>query len=296
MDSTTRFVLVTGLSGAGKSLALRFLEDLGYYCVDNLPAPLLSTFAELIQGDPRTRRRIAVCVDVRSGDDLAQLPAHLEEAVETGVRPDVLFLDSSLRVLVQRYSESRRPHPAALDGNIEEAIRRERELLEPLRARADVRLDTSTMAVAELRERIAGMFLHEKRAEEMIITVMSFGFKYGVPQEVDLVFDVRFLPNPFYDVELRPLTGHDPEVRDYVMSNPIANEFMERTKGLLKFLIPNYRAESKSYLTIGIGCTGGQHRSVAIAQEFTIFLRDLGCNARARHRDVNRSRTARPAQ
>lgn len=288
MPDSTRFVLVTGLSGAGKSQALHLLEDLGYYCVDNLPAQLVTTFAELVVRATQQHRRIAVCVDARSGEELRNLPAYLDEVAELGVRPDTLFLESSDVTLVQRYSESRRRHPAAPTGSVEDGIRWERELLEPIRARADLILDTSTTSVAELRERVAAMFSGTKKTQELFVTLMSFGFKFGVPQEADLVLDVRFLPNPHYDPELRPLTGNEPDVRDFVLDNSTASEFLDRIEGLLKFLMPRYASEPKSYLTIAVGCTGGRHRSVAVAHQLAVFLRDLKYNVRLRHRDLSR--------
>lgn len=288
MSDAPRFVLVTGLSGAGKGQALRFLEDLGYYCVDNLPAPLVPTFAELIVNSRTRRRRIAVCVDARAGEELRNLPAYLDEVVEMGLRPEALYLESSDRVLVNRYSETRRRHPLAPTGNIEEGIHRERELLAAIRARADLIIDTSATSTAELREKIASYFQTSPTDKRLAITVQSFGFKFGVPQEADLVFDVRFLPNPYYDEELSPLTGSDAPVREYVLNNDTGREFLDRLKGLLKFLIPKYAAEPKSYLTVAVGCTGGQHRSVAVAHETAMFLRAMNLNVRLRHRDVAR--------
>jgi UPF0042 nucleotide-binding protein len=287
MPEGRRFVLVTGLSGAGKSLALRFLEDLGYYCVDNLPASLLPTFADLVQGSKEpARKKVAVCLDARAGQGLSQLPGYVQEIEESGIPVEILFLDSTDDVLIQRYSETRRRHPCSPSGGVEEGIRRERDLMQPLRSRADLVIDTSRTAVAELRERIASVFLEPKEARGLMITVLSFGFKRGVPPEADLVFDVRFLPNPHYDPELRPLTGSDPDVRDFVLANPDGEEFLDRLKGLLKFLIPRYSAEPKSYLTIGVGCTGGQHRSVAVAHAVLVMLREMNCDARLRHRDL----------
>ncbi len=288
MPESPRFVVVTGLSGAGKTVALRFLDDLGYFCVDNLPATLIKTFAALVAAPDRPHRRIAVCVDARSGDELRLLPAYLDEITEMGLRPDTLFLDASDEALVHRYSETRRRHPSAPASSVEEGIRRERQLLDPIRARASLVLDTSAMSVAELRERIAGVFLGGNQSRELIVTVMSFGFKYGVPAEADLVFDVRFLPNPHYDPELRSWTGAEPAVRDFVLDNATAREFLDRLQGLLKFLMPQYAAEPKSYLTVAIGCTGGRHRSVAVALAITVFLRDLKYNVRVRHRDASR--------
>ena len=289
MPDSPRFVLVTGLSGAGKSQALRFLEDLGYFCVDNLPASHIPIFAELVMNAAHPRKRIAVCVDARGGEDLVNLPACLNEVAGMGIRPDTLFLDSADEVLVHRYSESRRRHPCAPTGSVEEGIRRERSLLGPIRERADLVVDTSETSVAELRERIAAMFQGAKATQDMLVTLLSFGFKNGVPPEADIVLDVRFLPNPFYDLELRPLTGIESDVRDFVLDNNQAQQFLDRVKGLLKFLLPHYAAEPKSYLTIALGCTGGRHRSVAVAQELAVFLKDLKASVRVRHRELDRA-------
>lgn len=289
MPNSPRFVLVTGLSGSGKSLALRVLEDIGFYCVDNIPAALIPTLAELAQRGEGSLRRFAVCVDGRAGSDLINLPAYLDEVRERGIQPEAVFLDCSNEVLIKRYSESRRRHPNAPDGNVEAGIQRERQLLDPIRARADLVVDTSATSVAELRERIGQTFHGPRKPKELIITFMSFGFKNGVPPEADLVMDVRFLPNPFYNAGLRQYSGNDPDVRDYVLNNSAAKEFLDRFQELLAFLIPRYLEEPKSYLTIAIGCTGGRHRSVAVAQELTQYVRGLDFNARLRHRDIERS-------
>ena len=288
MTDKARFVLVTGLSGAGKSQALRFLEDLGYYCVDNLPAALIPTFADLLLRSDRQHQHIAVCIDARAGESLENLPALLDEVAEMGLRPDTLFLDSSDEVLIKRYSETRRRHPSSITGGIEEGIRRERTLLDPIRARADLVIDTSATSVQELRERIATMFQGDRGAGQLLITVLSFGFKHGVPQESDLVFDVRFLPNPHYDPDMRPWTGNEPDVRDFVLNSDGATEFLDRLKGLMKFLLPRYAAEPKSYLTVSIGCTGGRHRSVAVAHNLALYMRALNYEVRLRHRDIDR--------
>ncbi len=290
MAEGLRFVVVTGLSGAGKSKALHMLEDLGYFCVDNLPAELVPTFAELVSREPSTHPRVALCVDARSGKDLVRLPAYLDGVQEHGVRPEVLFLDSDTNTLVKRYSESRRPHPLARGTSLDAAIEAERQQLDPVRARADLLLDTSDLSLAALRERVSDVFSGGRDEEDMAITIMSFGFKYGVPQEADVVFDVRFLPNPFYDEELRDRTGTEPDVRDYVLKNDDAQEFMRKGRSMLEFLIPRYAAEPKTYLTIAVGCTGGQHRSVAVAHEIAVFLRTIHPNLRLRHRDITRVR------
>jgi UPF0042 nucleotide-binding protein len=288
MAEPRRFILVTGVSGAGKTLALHFLEDLGFFCVDNLPAPLIPPFASLVASGDKARQRVALCIDARSGSDLERVPAFLDELSEQGIRPDVLFLESSTPVILQRYSESRRRHPLGDQRNLEECITDERRLLEPVRARADLILDTSVMSVGELRERLAAAFLGRRMGQDMLITIMSFGFKYGVPPEADLMLDVRFLPNPHYDKDLRPWTGNEPDVRSFVLENPVAKEFLDHGRRFLKFLLPHYEREPKSYLTIAIGCTGGRHRSVAVAHDLAIFLRGLGRNVRLRHRDVER--------
>lgn len=289
MPDAPRFVLVTGLSGAGKSQALRFLEDLGYYCVDNLPPALVPTIAELTLNAAKARRRVAVCVDVRGGDDLLNLPAYLDEAAEKGVRPETLFLESADAVLLRRYSESRRKHPATFDGTVEEGIQHERELLAPIRAKANLILDTSTTSVGQLRERVGAVFGGERAAREMLVGVMSFGFKYGIPQEADLVLDVRFLPNPFYDSSLRPLSGEDSQVASFVLDNAEGGEFLAKVKDLLTFLLPKYAQEPKSYLTIAVGCTGGRHRSVAVARELLGFIREMQWPVTLRHRDAGRA-------
>ncbi len=288
MSRTPRFVLITGLSGAGKSQALRFLEDRGYYCVDNLPVALIPTFAELAMESEATRNRVAVCVDGRAGRDLENLPRYLDSIAERGFRPDTLFLETSDTVLLQRYSESRRRHPCSPTGSIEEGIRRERELLGAIRDRADLVLDTSAISNAELRERIMSVFGADGDHRTLTVTVVSSGFKYGLPPDADMVLDVRFLPNPYYDDDLRSLPGNEPEVRDYVLDNDVSREFIERMKGMLKFLMPKYEAEPKSYLTLAVGCTGGRHRSVVVAGELLRLLRDLDYDARIRHRDVTR--------
>lgn len=288
MHDLKRFVLVTGLSGAGKSQALKFLEDLGYYCVDNLPPALVPTIAELTLSEDSSRTRVAVCVDARGGDDLTNLPAYLDAASQKGVRPETLFLESSDAVLLRRYSESRRRHPASLDGTVEEGIQRERDLLAPIRAKANLILDTSTTSVGQLRERVAAVFGGVRTAKEMLVGVMSFGFKFGVPQEADIVLDCRFLPNPFYEKDLSPLTGEDTRVAAFALDNPEGKEFLTKSKDLLAYLLPKYEREPKSYLTIAVGCTGGKHRSVAVARELFAFIQEMQWPVTLRHRDAGR--------
>ena len=286
-----RFVLLTGLSGAGKSQALHIFEDLGYYCVDNLPVPLVPTFAELLARSESPAPYVAACVDARSGGDVRNLPEYLERVEQLGYRLDTLFLEASDRVLIQRYSESRRRHPASPTGSIEEGIRKERELLLPVRQQADLVLDTSALPLSDLKERIADAFLGSERPSRMIVTVLTFGYKFGLPLEADMVIDLRFLPNPHYDPELRPLPGTDPAVRDYVLRQKATEELLRHLTSLLKFLVPRYAAEPKSYFTLALGCTGGRHRSVVIGQEIVRLLRDLKFDARLRHRDLERTTT-----
>lgn len=288
MKPAQRLVVVTGMSGAGKSQALRFFEDQGYYCIDNLPAQLAPQFVELSRDSASIGDRFAVCVDARSGNALLKLPSHLAAMRNSGMEVQVLFLDSSDDTLHKRYSESRRPHPISPHGTIESGIERERDLLQPLRDISDLILDTSDLSTGELRERIAAMATCDHGEHKMVVEVLSFGFKYGVPREANIVLDVRFLPNPYWDDDLRPLTGMDPEVRDFVVNNNEAREFFRHSKAMLKYLMPRYEAEPKAYLTIAIGCTGGRHRSVAMAHEVLRLMRDMQYDARLRHRDVNR--------
>jgi RNase adapter protein RapZ len=284
----SKLVIITGLSGAGKTLALRFFEDQGHYCIDNLPATLVPKLAELVAESESPKKHTAVCVDARSGNDLTQLPAYVDDVRKLGFKAQILFLEASNEVLHRRYSESRRRHPAAEKGGIEEGIHREWELLTPIREQADLVLDTSTMSSSQLRERIAAMVSTPSGSHKMVVEVVSFGFKYGNPKEANLLLDVRFLPNPYYDEDLRPLTGNDADVREFVLNNDKARDFFQHAKGMLKYLMPQYDAEPKAYLTIAIGCTGGRHRSVAMAQEVLWLLRDMDYDVRIRHRDIDR--------
>ena len=282
------FIVVTGLSGAGKSHALRALEDLGYYCVDNLPIALIPTFADLIlAARGPERRRAAVVVDVREGRTLARFPGvykRLKQRVGTRIR--LVFLEASDTAVLRRFSETRRPHPLGVDQSLADGIGEERRLLEPIRRLADQVVDTTSLTVHELRRRI----LESTGAESvtpLVVTVVSFGFRRGVPADSDLVFDVRFLPNPNFVPSLKRWTGRQPRVARYVMRSAGAKRFLKLTTGLLRFLLPQYIAEGKTYLTIAIGCTGGRHRSVAIAEALARFLKQVrGIVVRVRHRDV----------
>ena len=253
-----RFVIVTGVSGAGKTAALKMLEDMGYFCVDNLPIQLLEKFASLLpEMQSENVRNVALGIDARSGSALDELEVVLDRMKQTGYDYEILFMDAEDSVLVKRYKESRRSHPLARAGRVDEGIRLEREKTKFLRKRADYIIDTSHLLTRELRQEI----------ENIMISVLSFGFKYGIPADADLVFDVRFLPNPYYVDELRPLTGLDDEVFNYVMASDTAKAFADKLEDMIRFLIPNYIKEGKTSLVIGIGCTGGKHRSVTIARE-----------------------------
>lgn len=288
MTRSSRFVLITGLSGAGKTKALRLFEDRGYYCIDNLPAPLVATFAELVAHAESPHPRVAVCVDARTGEDLIHLPGYLERVAALGFRPETIYLETSDEVLHQRYSESRRPHPSSPTGSIDEGIRLERMLLEPIREQADVVIDTSSTTLSDLSQRIESIALKDDDKQGMTISVLSFGYKHGLPNEADLVLDVRFLPNPHYDLELRPRDGREASVRDYVLSNETAEQFLDHVAALLKFLVPLYEQEPKAYLTIAVGCTGGRHRSVAVAEIIATQLRDMLYEVTLRHRDLDK--------
>ena len=267
-----RFVIVTGMSGAGKSTALKMLEDVGYFCVDNLPFPLITKLSELALTPSAEINKIAVGVDIRSGNSFSEFEKGLDELIQTGFEFEILFLDSKDDVLIKRYKETRRNHPLAKEGRLDEGIQKERRKLEDLRKRADYILDTSNMLTRELKTELNKIFVENKEFKNIYVTVCSFGFKYGIPNDADLVFDVRCLPNPFYKEGLRILTGLDKEVRDYVFSTEQANGLYDRIREVLKFSVPLYEKEGKAQLVVAFGCTGGQHRSTAFAyrmqQEF----------------------------
>lgn len=285
MSGPKSILVVTGLSGSGKSTAIRALEDAGWFCIDNLPAPLLNKVTELAG----THDRLAFGIDAREGSYLQEAPQALDEARRAGHRVDVLFLESSDEALTRRYSETRRRHPLADKGGVAEGIAKERALLVPLREHAEHVLDTSSMTVHELRRQVMARF-SPASSGQLALTVMSFGFKYGVPSNADLVFDVRFLPNPFFVPDLKAFTGKDERVARFVMDRPEAWEFLDRTFDLLAFLVPKYHREGKSYLTVAIGCTGGKHRSVAIAQALAARLKDapFGAGTQLWDRDIEK--------
>lgn len=285
-----RFVIVTGMSGAGKSTALKMLEDMEYFCVDNLPVQLIDKFAQLLgDGVPGEIEKVAIGVDVRSGKALGGLEKVLENIRLPGTGVEVLFLDADDAALVKRYKETRRSHPLSGAGRVDEGIRREREQLKFLRNYADYILDTGKLLTRELKAELERIFVDNREFKNLMVTVLSFGFKYGIPSDADLVFDVRFLPNPYYMEGLRPLSGNDAPVRDYVMGFDIAHEFSDKLEDMVRFLIPNYIAEGKTQLVIAVGCTGGKHRSVTLANE--LYAR-LGKNEeyglRIEHRDIEK--------
>lgn len=286
-----RFVVVTGMSGGGKSTALKMLEDAGFYCVDNLPVSLIDKFVELIATPNSEITKVALGLDVRAGQFFEDATMVLERLRKAGYNLEILFMEADESVLIKRYKETRRVHPLALDGRVEEGVRKERKVLENIRKLADYVIDTTHLLTRELKEELDRIFVQNREYNSLMVTVMSFGFKHGIPVDADLVFDVRFLPNPFYIDELKKKTGNDKEVQDYVMSFAQAEDFMEKLNDMIQFLIPNYVKEGKYRLVVAIGCTGGQHRSVTLANELYHRMKDKGSyGLKLYHRDVyNRS-------
>ena len=283
-----RFVIVTGMSGAGKSTVLKFLEDARYFCVDNLPVPLIIKFAELSLDGSGDSRNIALGIDIRSGQALDELSDVLDK-MKDKFRYEILFLDANDETLVKRFKETRRAHPLALTGRVDEGIDLERKKMQFLRERADYIVDTSHMLTRELKQQMERIVIHSEEFKNLYITILSFGFKYGITTDADLVFDVRFMPNPYYVEELKYKTGNDKEVQDYVMQSEVSGQFLNKLVDMLEFLIPNYIKEGKTQLVIAVGCTGGKHRSVTIANELFSRLsenNDVGVNIS--HRDIKR--------
>src|SRR6266702_6777670 len=276
-------VIITGMSGSGKASVLKAFEDLGYYCVDNLPVGLIPRFAELA-GQSAEIERTALVVDVREGRQLEELPAIIK-SVKRIIPTRMLFLEASDAVLQRRYSETRRPHPLGTDAPVKTSLTAERRRLRAIRAHADLVIDTSKFNVHELRAHINELFQKKEKGRNILASCVSFGFRHGVPEDADLVFDVRFLPNPHFVPEFRPLTGRDPKVAKYIRSFPQTLEFIQRISDLLVYLLPHYIHEGKSYLTIAFGCTGGQHRSVFIAEEVKKLLAKAGYRVKVQHRD-----------
>lgn len=283
-----RFVIITGISGAGKNSVLRMLEDAEYFCVDNLPIPLLPKFAQLTMLEAKNIDKVALGVDVRSGEGLEQLPEILKEFDAKKFEYEILFLECATDVLIKRYKETRHNHPLAGKGRVEDAIEEERRRTSFLKTRADYIIDTTHLLVRELKVQIDNIFVRNKEFSNFYLTILSFGFKYGIPVDADLVFDVRFLPNPFYIPELKPKSGNDKEVYDYVMASKEANIFLDKLQDMLTFLIPNYIIEGKNQLVVAIGCTGGKHRSVTLANAITKRLADNNFGIKVEHRDVEK--------
>lgn len=282
-----RFVVVTGMSGGGKSTVLKMLEDAGFYCVDNLPISLVEKFVELISMPNSEVSKVALGLDVRSDQSFQDATRILEQLKQKGYNFEILYIEADENVLIKRYKESRRIHPLALEGRVEDGVRRERKVLENVRKSADYVIDTTHLLTRELKEELDRIFVENGEYNSLMVTVMSFGFKHGIPVDADLVFDVRFLPNPFYIDQLKSKTGNDWEVQDYVLGFDEAETFMEKLVDMIQFLIPNYVKEGKYSLVVGIGCTGGKHRSVTLANELYKRMKDKGTyGIKLYHRDL----------
>ncbi len=286
--TSTHFLIITGLSGSGKSGVTKCFEDLGYFCVDNLPAKLIPTFVQLCTKPGAEIRRVALTMDIRERDFIQDFPGIYNSMKADGYDFSILFLEASDEVLARRFSETRRPHPLAFDRPVLQGIAEERERLQPVRDIADIIMDTSNLNIHELREHINKIYSPTNEARQLIISLISFGYKYGIPFNSDILFDVRFLPNPFFVQELKNKTGLDLSVQEYVFQHEEWKQFREKLADLLFFLLPQYVKEGKAYLTVSIGCTGGKHRSVAIADHLEKLLKEKGHTVRSKHRDINK--------
>ena len=285
-----RFVIVTGMSGAGRSTALKILEDCGYYCADNLPISLLPMFAQLMNDNPDITKA-AVGIDIRNGKELDKMDGQLSDMKAAGFQYEILFMDASDKTLIKRYKETRRQHPMAMDGRVETGLKEERAKLAFLKKEADYIMDTSQILVRELVQNMDEIFQQNREFKNMVVTVLSFGFKNGIPSDADLVFDVRFLPNPYYVDELKTKTGNDKEVQEFVMNCTQAGAFLDKLSDMVQFLIPNYVIEGKNQLVVAIGCTGGKHRSVTIANKlYEILKEDREYKVKIEHRDIEKGR------
>lgn len=281
-----RFVIVTGMSGAGKTTAMKILEDVGYFCVDNLPIPLIPKFAKLLYRftDEDTMDKVALGVDIRSGD-----VEELEGILENLHTREILFMDASDEMLIKRFKETRRSHPLAACGRVDEGIAVERKKLEVLKAQANYIIETDNLLTRELRKELENIFVDNKEYKNLFVTILSFGFKNGIPADADLVFDVRFMPNPYYAPQLRVMTGNDKEVQEFVMASEASVEFLNKLEDMIRFLIPNYIEEGKNQLVIGIGCTGGQHRSVTVANKlYERLTKNADYGIKITHRDIRK--------
>lgn len=283
-----RFIVITGISGAGKSLVANYLEDSGFFCIDNLPPLLIPKIAEICSQSYRKMDKIAVVIDIRGGELLNDLFPALDSLSKDGHTYEILFMEASDNVVIKRYKESRRSHPLDREGSLKKAIAEERKVLEKIKNRADYVIDTSNLTPKQLKEAITGIIVDSEEFGGLIINIISFGFKYGIPIECDLVFDVRFIPNPYYIESMKKHTGKHEDVRDYVLGMPETKIFNEKLYDLLDFLIPNYVKEGKSQLVIGIGCTGGRHRSVVIADELVKNLEEKKHRVVIEHRDIEK--------
>ena len=285
-----QYTIVTGMSGSGKTKVIRYLEDMGYFCIDNMPPMLIPKFSEMLTSVNGKFNNVAFVVDTRVGDMINELLAQIDDLKQKGYDCKLLYINADDETLVKRYKETRRFHPlAGSDGRVEDGLKRERELLGFLKKKADYLVDTSHMLTRELKAELNKIFVQNKEYKNLYITVLSFGFKYGIPNDADLVFDVRFLPNPYYIEELRPMSGNDQPVRDYVMNNDTAKQFLIKLTDMVEFLIPNYISEGKTQLVIGIGCTGGKHRSVTLANELYEALKKTDSyGVRIEHRDIGK--------
>jgi len=284
-----RFVLITGFSGAGKSGALHCFEDMGFFCMDNLPPALIPKFAELcIQSEGKINRVALVC-DIRGGELFNGLFEAMDTLEEMGFDPEILFLEAAEDILVRRFKETRRRHPLAERGTILDAIREEKALLEAIKGKADVIMDTTDLSLSDLKEKIYRLYAPGQWEKNIMITVMSFGYKYGIPLDADLVFDVRFLPNPHYVESIKALSGNDKEVQEYIWKWSVAHRFFQKLEDLMDFLVPCYIKEGKPHLIIAIGCTGGKHRSVALANRMTEVMEERKLQAKTEHRDIEKA-------
>lgn len=284
-----RYVIVTGMSGAGKRTAMKMLEDVGYYCVDNLPIPLVEEFTKLICDTNRENQKVALGLDVRTDQNFEDASRILRKLREMGLSLEIVFMDASDDTLIRRYKETRRLHPlqTSMDSRLEDSIRQERQLLEGIKSKADYVFDTSHLLTRNLKAEMDKIFVSGEDYNGLMINIVSFGFKHGIPTDADLVFDVRFLPNPYYIEELKPLTGNDSRVQEYVMASSEAEEFLVKLEDMLRFLIPGYVKEGKHQLVVGIGCTGGQHRSVTLADRLFKRMKDGGSfGITLFHRDI----------
>lgn len=283
-----KFIIITGMSGAGKSTAIRFFEDMGYYCVDNLPPMLIRHFAELIKSQKDEYKQVVLGIDIRGGTLFEDLFSSLQDLTHAGHQYEIVFFDCSDVELIKRYKETRRIHPLARYERVEEGIQKEREVLKDIRLKAHHIIDTSYMLPKDTKEVLHKIYSEQASFNSLMITIISFGFKYGIPIDADLVFDVRFAPNPYYIPEMRPLTGNDLSIKEYVLGFEVSKLFLSKLEDMIRFLIPNYMREGKNQLVIAIGCTGGKHRSVTMANALYDILQEDGHTAIIQHRDIEK--------